>query len=175
MAFLLRPDIRPEGIVRPDAGSTDLREPMRSAALEAGLVRMHRPPKTPYSIPSLEATEYAKEQGRFDEFHKQCYSAMWDDGLDLSDFGVLEQITRSCGLNWPELEQRLKSGYYHDEITRQYQLGRRLGFSGIPGFVIGNAGFTGAAPYPMFRVAAQRALAEIREEKPRQGEDAGEG
>ncbi len=156
--------------MRPDTGSTDLREPMRSSALEAGLTRMKRPPKTPYSIPSLEATEYAKEQGKFDEFHKKCYSAMWDDGLDLSSYDVLEQISRSIDLNWPELEQRLRSGHYKEEIMQQYLTGRRLGFGGIPGFVIGNAGFTGAAPYPMFRIAAQRALAELRGEKPQEGE-----
>lgn len=170
MAFLLRPDIGPEGIVRPATGDSELREPMRSNAIESGLTRMKRPAKTPYSIPSLEATEYAKEQGKFEPFHKLCYSALWDDGLDLSSFEVLEKLARQCDLNWPELEARLRSGHYRQEVEDQYRLGVRLGFQGIPGFVIGNAGFTGAAPYPIFRVAAQRALEELRGETRQEGE-----
>lgn len=174
MSFLLRPDIGPEGIVRPPTGDTELREPMRSNALEAGLTRMKRPLKTPYSIPSLEATEYAKEQGKFEQFHKLCYSALWDDSLDLSSFAVLEKLAKDCDLNWPELEERLKSGYYRQEIMQQYSQGRHIGFQGIPGFVIGNVGFTGAAPYPIFRTAAQRALDELKGE-PAEPEQEGEG
>lgn len=166
MAFLLRPDMRPEGITRQPTGDDALREPMKSSALEAGLTRMRRPLKTPYSVPSLEATEYAKENGRFDEFHKLCYSALWDDGLDISSFDVLEKLATECNLDWPKMEERLKSGYYREEITQQYMYARRIGFQGIPGFIIGKSGFTGAAPYPIFRIAAQRALAELHGETP---------
>ncbi|MBI4339041.1 MAG: DsbA family protein [Chloroflexi bacterium] len=164
MAFLLRPDLPPGGIIRPAEGGNELREPMRSTAMEAGLTRMRRPAKTPYSVPALEATEYAKEHGKFEAFHKLCYSALWDDGKDIGDFAVLEALAKACELDWAELEERLKSGHYREEVFQQFHYGRRIGFQGIPGFIIGKAGFTGAAPYPIFRVAAQRALAELRGE-----------
>ena len=161
MAFLLRPDLPPGGRPRPDgSGGDELREPMRTNALESGLTRMKRPPKTPYSIPALEATEYAKENGKFYEFHKACYVALWDDGKDLEQMDVLEGIAKECDLDWPELRERLESRYYQDVTMEQYLEGRRLGFNGIPGFIIGNGAFTGAAPYEMFKMAADRALSE---------------
>jgi len=157
MAFLLRPDIGPGGIERTSTGSNQLSEPMRTQAVEAGLANMSRPSKTPYSLPSLEATEYAKEHGKFDQFHRLCYQALWEEGKDLEDFEVLKSIARECSLDWPELEDRLKTEYYRSEIMQQYLQGKQLGFQGIPGFIIGNNGFTGAAPYDLFRSAAQRA------------------
>jgi predicted DsbA family dithiol-disulfide isomerase len=71
---------------------------------------------------------------------------------------VIESIAKACDLNWQELEDRLKSNHYRDEVMSQYVEGWQIGFQGIPGFVIGNAGFTGAAPYDVFRSAAQRAM-----------------
>ena len=156
-AYLLRPDLPPEGIKRPEGGG-ELREPMRTNAIESGLPRMKRPGVVSYTIPALEATEYAKEQGKFDEFHKACYRALWEDGLDLGNMDVIEGIARACDLNWQELDDRLRSNHYREEVMSQYVEGRQIGFQGIPGFVIGNAGFTGAAPYDVFRSAAQRAM-----------------
>ncbi len=138
-----------------------MREPLRTNAIESGLPKMKRPPITPYSIPALEATEYAQEQGKFDEFHKACYKALWEEMQDIGKLEVLEPIAKSCGLDWQELEGRLKSGHYREEVMRQYLEGRQIGFQGIPGFIIGNAGFTGAAPYEVFQEAAQRAMSMV--------------
>jgi len=174
-AFLLRPDIPPEGRPRPrgDDKPTDneLREPLRSSAIDAGLSKMKRSPFIPYSIPALEATEYAKEQDRFMEFHRACYQALWEKTQDIGKLDVIESIAGGCGLDWQELGERLKSGYYREEVMRQYLEGRRNGFQGIPGFIIANARFTGAAPYEMFRVAAQRAMVLVRPESPSHGKE----
>lgn len=174
-AFLLRSDIPPEGRPRPQGdggpGDNELREPLRSNAIEAGLSKMKRPPITSYSIPALEATEYAQEQGKFHEFHRACYQALWEEMQDIGKLDVLESIARGCDLDWRELEERLRSGYYREVVMRQYLEGRRIGFQGIPGFIIGNVGFTGAAPYEVFRVAAQRAMALVTPDSAPQGEE----
>ena len=169
-AFLLRPDIPPEGRPRPQSadGSDDneLREPLRTHATELGLTKMKRPPTTSYTLPALEATEYAAEQGKFEEFHKACYRAYWEEMQDIGKLEVLESIARDCGLDWPELEERLKSEYYRQEVLTQYLMGRKIGFQGIPGFIIGNNKFTGAAPYEVFQTAANRAMAAITSDAP---------
>ena len=156
-AYLLRSDIPPEGKPRPPSDG-QLQEPLRSAAVEAGLTKMRRPPLISYSLPALEATEYAKEQGKYEEFHRACYEAYWEESQDIGELEVLEQVAEGCDLDWAELEPRLRSEHYRPEVLRQYNEGLRIGFSGIPGFVIGNNAFTGAAPYEVFRLAAQRAL-----------------
>ena len=152
-AFLLRPDIPKEGRQRsltPAEQGGSLNEPLRSYAEEAGLV-MRRFPLTPYTQYALEASEYAKEYGQFDPVHRALYRAYWEDGHDLGDFAVLERVAGDCGLDWPELRDRLESRYYETAIANQFQEGLNLGINGIPGFLMGNILFTGARPYSVFK------------------------
>ena len=168
-AFLLRDDIPPEGKIRPQTGDGaqpgDLQEPLRTAALEEGLSKMKRSVRISYSLPALEATEYAKEQGKYKEFHKACYRAYWEEAQDIGDFQVLQSIAIRCGLDWAELETRLLSKHYREAVQGQFRAGIEIGVRAIPAFVIGNNGFTGAAPYETFRIAAQRAMPLVKPEE----------
>ncbi len=147
-----------------------MREPLRTYAQEAGLDRMKRSPITSYTLPSLEATEYAKEQGKYEEFHKACYRVFWDESQDLGDMKVLESVARGVGLDWPELESRLESQHYREQVIQQYVQGRQIGFQGIPAFIIGDVAFTGAVPYEVFQSAAQRSMPLVLGERPQSGE-----
>ena len=161
-AFLLRPDTPKEGASRPPRpGETEdeLAEPLRSQASEAGLI-MRPPSVTPNTMYSLEATEYAQQQGKFLEFHNAAYRAMWEDRQDLGDLAVIEGISNNIGLNTPELLQRLESGYYTPTVMEQYQEAVQYGISGIPTFLVGNLMFSGAHPYEIFKLAMDRVLAE---------------
>ena len=118
---------------------------------------MRRSTFTPYTKYVLEATEYAQQQGQFDAFHLAAYKAYWEDGKDLGDLAVIEELAGKCGLDWPELSDRLASGYYTEAVTTQYQEAVNLGIRGIPAFLIGNQLFTGAQPYEIFKLAYARA------------------
>ena len=133
-----------------------LGEPLRSYAEEAGLI-MKRASITPYTMYALEATEYAQEQGLFDDFHLAAYKAYWEDGKNLGDIAVIEELASKCGLNWPELSERLYSGYYRETVMSQFQQAVNLGIRGIPAFIVGNQLFTGAQPYDIFKLAMARA------------------
>ena len=159
-AFFLRPDIPKKGVpadIRYDEEEGFLAEPLRSYAVDAGLV-MRRPSLTPYSVYALEATEYAQEQGCFDTFHRATYKALWEDDKDLGDLSVIQEIANACGLNWPELHQRLESGHYKAVLEAQFQQAVDLGIQGIPAFAMGNVLFTGAQPYQVFQEAARQTL-----------------
>ena len=159
-AFLLRPDTPKEGKVRelrPGESPDQLSEPLRTYAQEAGLV-MCRPPLISYTMDALEATEYACEQGRFDPFHRGLYKAYWEQGSDLGDLEVIRAVAEECGLDWPELKERLTTGSYRDAVTGQYQEAMKLGIRGIPAFLIGNTLFTGARPYEVFKVVVETVL-----------------
>ena len=158
-AFILRPDTPKEGAPRqprPGESGDRLSDPIRSYAEEAGLV-MRRPPMIPYTIYALEATEYAQQQGQFDAFHLAAYKAYWEEGKNLGDMAVIQELATNCGLDWPELSERLESGYYRETIDAQFQQGISLGIHGIPAFLIGNQLFTGAQPYDVFKLAAAKA------------------
>ena len=119
---------------------------------------MRRPSIVSYTRYALEATEYAKEQGRFDPFHRELYRAYWEDGADLGDLGVIKEAADGCGLDSDELLGRLESRYYEEPVLDQYQEGRELGIQGIPAFLIGNVLFTGARPYKVFEAVMGKVL-----------------
>ena len=158
-AFLLRPDIPKEGMPRqprPGESGDQLGEPLRTYAEQAGLV-MRRSDITPYTMYSLEATEYAQQQGQFDPFHLAAYKAYWEEGKNLGDMTVIRELALECGLDWAELSERLESGYYRETVMAQFQQAVNLGIRGIPAFLVGNQLFTGAQPYEVFKLAIARA------------------
>lgn len=144
---------------RPGEVGDRLREPLGSRAEAEGLV-MRRPSFTPFTMPSLEATEYAREVGKDEAFFGQTMKAYWEEGVDLSDMSVLESLAKSSDLDWDVLKPRLESGHYREQVVAQHREAVSLGIQGIPAFLIGNLLFTGAQPYEVFKKVIDRALNE---------------
>jgi predicted DsbA family dithiol-disulfide isomerase len=118
-----------------------------------------RPPRyTHNSLSSLQATEYAQEQGKFMEYHHAAYEAYWDERADLGDTSVLADLGASVGLDGAELKERVESGHYAQRVVDQYQEALGYGIRGIPTFVFDNLLFTGAQPYEVFQRVMDKAL-----------------
>ena len=159
-AYLLRPDTPKEGAERPPrAGETDdeLSEPLRSNAAESGLV-MRPPQRTPNTLYSLEATEYAQQHGKFMEFHHAAYKAFWEDRQDIGQAEVLATIASGVGLDGNDMIQQLEAQTYASTVMEQYREALQYGINGIPTFLVGNLMFTGAHPYNIFKTAIERYL-----------------
>lgn len=120
---------------------------------------MRRSDLTPNTMYALEASEYAQQQGQFDQFHLAAYKAYWEDCRNLGDLAVIQDIALTCGLDWKELSTHLESGYYRNTVLAQHQQAVDLGIRGVPAFLIGNQLFTGAQPYEIFKLAMARTLA----------------
>ena len=157
---MLRPDTPPEGRVRearPGESEDELSDPLRTYAREANLIM--RPPRyTHNSLNSLQATEYAQEQGKFMEYHHAAYEAYWDHRADLGDPSALADIGSSVGLDGDELKERVESGHYAQKVVDQYHEALGYGIRGIPTFVFDNLLFTGAQPYEVFQRVMDKAL-----------------
>lgn len=121
---------------------------------------MRRPSLTPFTMPSLEATEYAREVGMDEAFFGQAMKAYWEEGVDLGDMAVIESLAKSSGLDWAVLRPRLESGHYRDQVLAQHREAVSLGIRGIPAFLIGNLLFTGAQPYEVFKRVVNRVLSD---------------
>ena len=144
---------------RPGETGDRLGEPLGSRAEAEGLV-MRRPSLTPFTLSSLEATEYAREVGKDEAFFGQTMKSYWEEGVDLGDMAVLESLAKSSGLDWEVLQPRLESGHYREQVLAQHREAVSLGIRGIPAFLIGNLLFTGAQPYEVFKKVIDRVLAE---------------
>jgi predicted DsbA family dithiol-disulfide isomerase len=161
--FELRPGTPPEGIPRPDRRGSELTEPLRSAALEAGLTRMKRAPFIANSRPALEAAEFAKEVGLHDQYHRGMFSAYFDDQRNIGDPDVIRDVVQQTGLDWPTLEQRLESGHYTESVERQIGEAHALGISGVPAYILDRYLVVGAQPYDVFKQVMDR-IAQDREQ-----------
>lgn len=136
-----------------------MNEPLRTFAREAGFV-MKRSPHTPYTVPALEATEYAKEMGLEMPFHHACFRALWERGEDIEKTEVLSAVAEEVGLDPRGLEEALRKRTYADAVQASYQQAIAYGINGIPAFTIGRYLFTGAHPYDFFKEVVERVLQE---------------
>ncbi len=161
--FYLRPDIPPEGRARESKDGAKPGEPVTGhvaeEAAKEGLV-MRRAALTPNSRLSFEATEYAKERGLVEPFHRECYRAYWEDGANLGDITVLQGLADRVGLDKGEMKKKLEIGVYTDQAQKQYEEALYLGVRGIPSFIIGRYFFSGAQPLELFKQVAQKARVE---------------
>ncbi len=118
-----------------------------------------RPPRhTHNSLLSLQATEFAQQQGKFMEYHHAAYVAYWDERVDLGDPSVLADIGHSVGLDGAALRQSLETGEHAERVMAQYHEALGYGINGIPTFVFDNLLFTGAQPYEVFQRVMDKAL-----------------
>jgi predicted DsbA family dithiol-disulfide isomerase len=151
-AYELRPGTPSEGIPRvPKPGAVDGFPPnLIEYAEEVGL-KLVRSPVIPCSLPALEVAEYAKGQGKFDEFHQAVFRAYWEEAKNIGLRDVLLQIARESGLDTRDVAICLDEGRYTTLIRRQSEEAKRSGINGIPAFVIGSCLIEGAQPYSVFQ------------------------
>lgn len=159
-AFELRPGTPPQGIVRaPRPGDPEPGQPVTGhlgdMAQESGLV-MRRAPVVPFTRPVFEAAEYAKAQGRFDEFHWAAFKAYWEDGKNLGDTAALKEIAYGSGLDPEGLKSCLETNQYTKTVEEQIEEAHHYGITGIPAFIIGKYLFMGAQPYEFFQKVVEQ-------------------
>ncbi len=109
------------------------------------------------SRPTLQAAEFAREQGRFDAMHHELLKAYWDQGLDVSDTAVLQDIATRAGVDVAGMEAAVKENRFGDYLDSRRNEAEELGINGIPAHVIADKYLVmGAQPYDLFeRVMAK--------------------
>ncbi|MBI3168124.1 MAG: DsbA family oxidoreductase [Chloroflexi bacterium] len=163
--FYLRFDTPPEGMDLPDyvkrARANGSEERLRM------LAEMHGMPfKSTERIYNTrlahEATEYAREQGKANEFHHIVFRKVYAEGLDPAKWDVLRSAAKEAGLNAEDMQQVVESGKYTAEVAGQVNWAQGIGVTGVPTYVINDKyAIVGAQPYEAFK----NALAQIMNSK----------
>lgn len=118
-------------------------------------MKLRLPPVQPRSRKALEAAEYAREEGKFDEMHTALFRAFFESGKDIGKEEVLLEVGASVGLDREELRAALGEGWYTEKVIADEELARKLGVASVPTMFVGPAGepferaevITGAQPY----------------------------
>ena len=158
--FYLRPDTPPEGIDLPDyikrARANGSEERLASIANVYGM--KFRSTERIYNTRlAHEATEYAREHGRGNEFHKIMFRKVYVDGYDPGQWDVLRSTAEAAGLDADEMQRDVDDGKYTENVAGQVQWAYQIGVSGVPTYLINDRyAVVGAQPYEVFKNALEQ-------------------
>jgi predicted DsbA family dithiol-disulfide isomerase len=109
-----------------------------------------------------EATEYARANGKGNEFHKALFRKVYAEGQDPSNWSVLRITAEELGLDADEMQQLVESNRYKDYVEEQVRWAQQIGVTGVPTYVINERyAVVGAQPYEVFK----NALTQIMNQK----------
>lgn len=106
---------------------------------------------------ALLASELARDEGVFEEFHRRTFEAYFRDEKNISDVAVLRELATEAGLDAAALEAALESRRYEDRLRETRREVVELGATGVPTFKIGEVWITGVMPMEMLRRMLQKA------------------
>jgi predicted DsbA family dithiol-disulfide isomerase len=121
---------------------------------------MRQPSVLTNSLLALEATEYAKEEGKAAEFSHAVYRAYFQEEQNIGDLAVVLNIAQQVGLDPAMVQEHLQAGTYSERLKTAHQEALALSVSGVPTFIVGPAQIIGAQSPDVFismlkRVAAR--------------------
>lgn len=160
LSFQLRPRTPPEGIpftvLFPGADMKERYAHLNRAGEPFG-IRFGERTFLSNSRPALEASEYARDKGRYESFHERVFRAYFTDLLDIGDINVLRSLAEDEGLNAAELMQCLDDRLYTNRIEETMQEAARYGINAVPSFIInGTEKIVGAQPVSSFKKLLSR-------------------
>ena len=159
--FYLRPDTPPEGTDLPDyikqARANGSEERLMQIANTHGMEFVST--KRIYNTRiAHEATEYAREHGKGNEFHRAVFHKVYVEGGDPGQWEVLRAAADAVGLGADDMQREVQSGKYTASVAEQVQVAYQIGVTGVPTYVINDRyAIVGAQPYEVFK----NALAQI--------------
>jgi predicted DsbA family dithiol-disulfide isomerase len=104
-----------------------------------------------------EATEYAREHGKGNEFHKVLFRKVYAEGEDPSQWEVLRSAAEEVVLNADEMQREVQEEKYTANVADQVRWAYQIGVSGVPTYVINNRyAIVGAQPYEVFKSALEQ-------------------
>ena len=135
---------------------------MKSFAARFGIDGFRQRERIPNTRRALALAELAREEGQLDAFRNRAMEAHWRDGLDLEDDEHLRRIAAEAGLPEDAVERARRDPRYLQRVDAMRAEASAVGVEGIPTFVIGNLGLSGAQPYEVFVQFAEQAGATRR-------------
>ena len=114
--------------------------------------------RTPNTFAAHRLIWYAEHLGRQDAAVASLFQGYFTEGADIGAMPVLGQLMGRAGIDVAAVESFLHSEEGAEEVKAEEAVGRRLGISGVPYFVLnGSIAISGAQPPDIFVSAIQQA------------------
>ncbi len=164
--FELHPEIPKEGVLKdklpfPKEYLEMVMNNVKQLADEAGITFKFSG-KLPNSRLALYISEFVRDKGKFEKFHKLVMDTYWKEGDDIGDLSLLLDLAESIGLNKKEILDYIKSDKPLIKLRKSSLELHSYGITGVPTFIIGDKVVVGAQPYEVFQKVVKKALEQSR-------------
>jgi predicted DsbA family dithiol-disulfide isomerase len=82
----------------------------------------------------------------FEAFHRSVFDALWEDGRDIGDPDVLEELAADAGVPEGTVAEILDDDATADELDAAFDAATQQRITGVPTFVAGDHAARGAVP-----------------------------
>lgn len=160
--FYLRPDTPLEGIDLPDYVKR-----ARANGSEERLAAIARMYDMPFQSTARiyntrlahEATAYAREHGKGNEFHHVMFRKVYAEGGDPGQWAVMRSVAEEVGLDAEEMQREVEMEKYTADVADAVRWAYQIGVTGVPTYVINSRyAVVGAQPYEVFKNALAQIL-----------------
>lgn len=135
-------------------------------ANNADLVIDYDTAKFSSTIPAHHAFQYAKEQGKGNEFFARFYKAHFSEGELLSDPETIGRLAEEVGINKDAALGATQNQNYTQQVNQDIQEASQIGVQGVPFYVFNDKyAVSGAQPVAQFKQVLEQVWKEESEEK----------
>ena len=155
MSFEIHPETPAEGVplaVRlPDVDWDGMYENLRRTGSEYHLA-FGTVTQLANSRLAMEASEFARDQGKYDAFSEKVFHAYFTEARDIGKRDVVMELAGAAGLDVEALQDALLQGRYAQRLREANEEGSRYHITGVPAFIINEKHMiVGAQPLEVFR------------------------
>jgi Predicted dithiol-disulfide isomerase involved in polyketide biosynthesis len=142
-------ELHPEG--QPDPKSPYMQEAQTSLNRLAKIYHINMKTEvlttvTSESRKAMIGLEFAKKNGKSNEYHNAVFKAYWVKGLDIGNTDVLVTIASSIGLDPMGFRRSIEQETYLPQVHKEIEEARIHGVMGVPTYIYGDHMSMGAQP-----------------------------
>jgi predicted DsbA family dithiol-disulfide isomerase len=108
---------------------------------------------------ALQAGEYAKDHGKFHEFHDRIFRSYFQEMRDIGDADLVMALAAEVGLDVNGLQDALQTNRYEPQLEEARLLAARYSVQAVPTFILGeDQKIVGAQSLDVFRKRLKNTL-----------------
>jgi len=101
---------------------------------------------------ALEASEYARDMGKYESFHETMFRFYFTEAHDIGSIDVIKSVALESGLDAGEMMKAISEKRYRSVLDEAHKEGRKINLTGVPTFIIsGKHKIVGAQPVEVFK------------------------
>ena len=85
---------------------------------------------------SLEASEYARDMGKYEQFHERIFHAYFTEAIDIGSVNNLCDAAAKCGLDPDDIRGALTDHRYQHRLDEARKEAQKINLTGVPTFII---------------------------------------